>query len=173
MEVERIRKEQKEKLKDYEAKLQSKNKIINDLLTDQENSKTDKSQLSSQLSVKEKVEAKLLADVQALQAKLSAAESKNQSHVANSEKDAQNSAKLLRQLEEQNEALKKQVSALSNQPKPAAVNLIKLEVVNLYSLDRFEANYATDISSFLMAKKPVTTAAQTSAPSGPSSSMKQ
>jgi succinate dehydrogenase/fumarate reductase-like Fe-S protein len=45
MEVDRIRKDQKEKLKSYEVKLQDKMKMINDLITDQQNSKTEKQSL--------------------------------------------------------------------------------------------------------------------------------
>lgn len=45
IEVEKLKKEQKDKLKDYENKIQQKNKVINDLLTEQENSKTDQQNL--------------------------------------------------------------------------------------------------------------------------------
>ena len=41
IEVEKIKKESKEKVKEYEEKLLKKNKIINDLLTESENIKTE------------------------------------------------------------------------------------------------------------------------------------
>lgn len=42
IEVDKLKKEAKEKMREYEDKIQKKNKIINDLLTESENIKTEK-----------------------------------------------------------------------------------------------------------------------------------
>jgi len=59
IEVDKIKKESKEKMKDYEDKLQKKNKIINDLLTESENIKTELTGMQSKFNVKKVEESKL------------------------------------------------------------------------------------------------------------------
>ena len=45
IEVDKLKKDAKEKMKEYEDKLQKKNKIINEMLTESENIKTEKSSI--------------------------------------------------------------------------------------------------------------------------------
>ena len=59
VEVDKIKKEGKEKMKEYEEKLNKKNKIINDLLTDSENIKTELTNLQSKFNGKKTDESKL------------------------------------------------------------------------------------------------------------------
>jgi len=53
IEVDKLKRDAKEKMKEYEEKLQKKNKVINDLLTESENIKTEKFNLESTVKQKE------------------------------------------------------------------------------------------------------------------------
>lgn len=63
IEVDKLKKDAKEKMREYEEKLLKKNKIINDLLTDQENIKTEKHNLElsmkSQMTSEQKIKFEL------------------------------------------------------------------------------------------------------------------
>jgi hypothetical protein len=64
IEVDKLKKEAKEKMKDYEDKLQKKNKIINDLLTESENIKTEKLTLKNSLNEWEQKENELRQELE-------------------------------------------------------------------------------------------------------------
>ena len=70
IEVEKIKKESKEKMKEYEDKLQKKNKIINDLLTESENTKTELTNIQSKVNIRKAEENKLKTDLENKQAAL-------------------------------------------------------------------------------------------------------
>lgn len=58
-----MKKEAKEKQKEYEEKLQKKNKLINDLLTESENKKTEFTNLQNSISMKRSIEVALQQQV--------------------------------------------------------------------------------------------------------------
>lgn len=53
-------------MKEYEEKLSKKNKVINDLLTESENKKTELLELQNGSNMKKAIEAKLLQDLVAM-----------------------------------------------------------------------------------------------------------
>jgi len=59
IEVDKLKKEAKEKISQYEDKLQKKNKTINDLLTDSENLKTEVKQVNAKLTAEKQNEDKI------------------------------------------------------------------------------------------------------------------
>jgi predicted nucleic acid-binding Zn-ribbon protein len=61
--VDKLKRDAKEKMKEYEDKLQKKNKVINDLLTESENIKTEKLTLEASLTEQSQREAKLQAEL--------------------------------------------------------------------------------------------------------------
>lgn len=70
IEVDKLKRDAKEKMKEYEDKLQKKNKIINDLLTESENIKTEKLTLQTNLTDHQQREAKLQSELETVRKSL-------------------------------------------------------------------------------------------------------
>ena len=70
IEVDKLKKEAKEKISQYEDKLQKKNKTINDLLTESENRKTELVQMNAKMTQEKLNEEKLKGELSASQHEL-------------------------------------------------------------------------------------------------------
>jgi chromosome segregation ATPase len=88
--VDKLKKEAKEKLKEYEEKLTKKNKTINDLLTDSENNQTEIKSLKMNATMKKALETKLMQDLADMKEKMQKNEKLNETviEVKNKEKES-------------------------------------------------------------------------------------
>lgn len=70
MEIDKLKKQAKDNAKEQLEKIEKKNKIINDLLTESENTKTEVNILQQQLNIKKSLELKITSDYDAIKEKL-------------------------------------------------------------------------------------------------------
>jgi len=70
VEIDKLKKQAKDNAKEQLEKIEKKNKIINDLLTESENTKTEVNILQQQLNIKKSLELKITSDYDAIKEKL-------------------------------------------------------------------------------------------------------
>ena len=166
IEVDKLKKEAKEKISQYEDKLQKKNKTINDLLTESENRKTELVQMNAKMTQEKLNEEKLKGELSASQHELDNERKVNVTTVGGQTKLIADKDNKIKGLESKVKTLEADKKELANHKSAAPARAEKADQSLFYQIERFEANFNRDVKSYLLIARPKKVTEAPPAPAG-------